>query len=270
MATTPIRTIFIQHALEFAEQLSRKQGVLRVAIVREITQPVKEPEILCLLVTISEEAPIRPIADIGRKLAGRMLSMPRAAGSDLFLANEQHEYLGRTCLYRECHPRVRCEGNQCNGSYICNDFHVFTLEKEVIQSPPVEVFPRVVIRDRIPNDLRRALEEYQKRVAPGQALKKEYPGRQNQNSIITDTWSNPSAKDLYDAQWPEEPETRAQCEEGRQCGGCAFYAPFNADWGLCCHSESRHHLETVFEHFTCPKQKEEGWGAHSFSSLEQT
>lgn len=267
MPTNPIREAFIKNALEFAEQLSRKEGVRRVAIVREITQPVKKPHILCLLVTIGEEAPVKPIADVGRKLTGRMLSMPESVGSDVFLANEQHEYLGRTCNYRECHPRAACRGGQCYGTYICNDFHIFTLEKEVIESPPVEVFPRVVIRDRIPDDLRQALEEYQKRVMPARPMEKEYPGRQNKNAIITDTWSNPSAKDLYDAAWPEEPETRAQYEEGRQCGGCAFYAPFNADWGLCCHSASRHHLETVFEHFTCPKQKEEGWGAHSFSEI---
>ena len=270
MPTSATRSAFIRNALEFAEKISRQKGVQRIAIVREITKPIREPEILCLLVTIDEEAPIKPIADIGRKLKGRMVSMPNAAGADVFLANEAHEYLGRTCSYRECHPRVACEGSQCYGTYIANDFHVFTPGPEVIQSPPVEVYPQVVIRERIPDDLRRALEEYQKRMLPGKPVEKEYPRRQNKNAITTDTWSNPSAKDLYTAQWPEEPETRAQYEEGRQCGGCAFFAPFNADWGLCCHRESRHHLETVFEHFTCPKQQEEGWGGHSFSTHRQT
>lgn len=88
----------------------------------------------------------------------------------------------------------------------------------------------------------------------------------NQNSIITDHWSSPAAKQLYKSNWPDEPICQAQYEEGRQCGGCSFFAAFNADWGLCCHNGSRHHLETVFEHFTCPQYMHEGWGPHSFTT----
>ena len=258
MPASNIRAAFIRNALEFAEKISQLEGVRRIAIVREITTPMKNPEILCLVVTVSEDAPIKPIADAGRKLKSRMQSMPTAAGADVFLASETHEYLGRTCSYRECHPRAACQGSQCNGTFVNNDFHVFTLEKEVIQSPPVEVFPQVIIRSRIPDDLRRALEEHQKKMLPGKPVGKQYPRRQNTNAIVTDNWSNPNAKGLYDAQWPDEPATKALYEEGRQCGGCAFFAPFNEDWGLCCHRESRHNLETVFEHFTCPKQQETG------------
>ena len=81
MPTSATRSAFIRNALEFAEKISRQKGVQRIAIVREITKPIREPEILCLLVTIDEEAPIKPIADIGRKLKGRMVSMPNAAGA---------------------------------------------------------------------------------------------------------------------------------------------------------------------------------------------
>jgi hypothetical protein len=89
----------------------------------------------------------------------------------------------------------------------------------------------------------------------------------NQNQIITDRWSNDGSQLLYETQWPDEPNVRQQYENGEQCGGCSFFAPFNYDWGLCCHAAARHHLETVFEHFTCPKFVNEGWEAHSFSEL---
>ena len=90
----------------------------------------------------------------------------------------------------------------------------------------------------------------------------------NQNAIITDTWSDPDSEALYRNEWPDEPAIRAQKLEGDQCGGCSYFAPFNLDFGLCCHPASRHFRETVFEHFTCPAFLAEGWGAHSFGAVE--
>lgn len=87
----------------------------------------------------------------------------------------------------------------------------------------------------------------------------------NRNTIITDHWSNPDTRKLLDANWPAEPGCQKQHENGDQCGGCSFYVPFNADYGLCAHPKSRHQLETVFEHFTCPAYVQEGWGPHSFT-----
>ena len=92
----------------------------------------------------------------------------------------------------------------------------------------------------------------------------------NTNRIITDDWSNPDSARLFRRRWPDEPAVREQCEEAAlQCGGCSFFAKFNMDWGLCCHPASRHHLETVFEHFTCPSFVDEGWGPHSFTEHEE-
>lgn len=90
----------------------------------------------------------------------------------------------------------------------------------------------------------------------------------NQNTIVTETWSNPESETLYRNEWPDEPDLRARKMEGDQCGGCSFFAPFNADFGLCCNPNSRHMLETVFEHFTCASYLAEGWGAHSFGAAD--
>ena len=87
----------------------------------------------------------------------------------------------------------------------------------------------------------------------------------NKNKIVTNEFSNPDSENLYKSGFETEPELREKYLSGSgQCGGCSFYAKFNTDWGLCCHSKSRHHLETVFEHFTCPVHVSESWQYHSF------
>ena len=88
----------------------------------------------------------------------------------------------------------------------------------------------------------------------------------NSNRIVTEGWSSEASHQLYQSQWPAEPDVARLYELGDQCGGCSFFAAFNEDWGLCCHKASRHHLETVFEHFTCPSFLKECWGPHSFTT----
>lgn len=86
----------------------------------------------------------------------------------------------------------------------------------------------------------------------------------NRNRIQTRGFSNPATRALYDQRCHAR---RGGCRTAEtQCGGCAFFAEFNADWGLCCYAKSRHYLETVFEHFTCAAVVSEHWGHHSFSA----
>ncbi len=91
----------------------------------------------------------------------------------------------------------------------------------------------------------------------------------NANILYTDGFSNPVSHRLYKAGWPSEPTIREMYEAGKQCGGCSFFAKFNADWGLCCHPRSRHLTETVFEHFCCATFVNEGWGPHSFTEKRE-
>jgi hypothetical protein len=91
----------------------------------------------------------------------------------------------------------------------------------------------------------------------------------NQNSLITNDWSNPDSKALYMSDWPNAPEYKERYQKGDQCGACSFYAKFNFDFGLCAFRKSPHYLETVFEHFTCPMFVDEGWGPHSFNQDSQ-
>jgi hypothetical protein len=85
----------------------------------------------------------------------------------------------------------------------------------------------------------------------------------NTNKIVTNEFSNPESKKLYESDYENEPHLR----DNFQCGGCSFYAEFNSDWGLCCHPKSRHYLETIYEHFTCPVHVAESWQYHSFTDF---
>lgn len=93
---------------------------------------------------------------------------------------------------------------------------------------------------------------------------KTRPAPGNRNRVITEGFSNSASEKSYRLQWPDEPAMRKSYIDGQQCGGCTWFAPFDEDWGLCCCPWSRHRTETVFEHFTCPHQDDEGWEAHSF------
>ena len=95
------------------------------------------------------------------------------------------------------------------------------------------------------------------------------PQEVNTNTVVRDSWSSVASRQRYLDAWPDEPDIRTRYETGEQCGGCAFFAPFNCDWGLCCHPASRHVTETVFEHFTCSQYEHEGWGPHSFMTRAQ-
>lgn len=89
----------------------------------------------------------------------------------------------------------------------------------------------------------------------------------NKNVIIEEDFSNPESRRMYEMHWPNDHGLYKRYEDGEQCGGCSFFAPLNMDYGICCHSKSRHYKETVFEHFTCPVIINEGWGYHSFDEI---
>jgi hypothetical protein len=83
--------------------------------------------------------------------------------------------------------------------------------------------------------------------------------------VVTDGFSNPESARRFADRFSGEPAWACQCfEDCHQCGGCAFFAPLNLDYGLCCHPDSRHHRKTVIEHFPCPSIADGGWGVHSF------
>jgi hypothetical protein len=98
------------------------------------------------------------------------------------------------------------------------------------------------------------------RLKPRRGERRAY---RNHNRIQTRGFSNPASEKAYRLRWPGDPRAAALYGRSAHCLSCSFYAVFNSDWGLCCNPLSAQYLETIFEHFTCRMQVDEG-ESHSF------
>lgn len=104
------------------------------------------------------DADLAPLAALGRRLAGRAQSRNR--GADVFLADPEGNYLGRTCPWRECRPGLRqsCDALHCGRRpYLHDDLATIKLAGRLVAAPPVELWPTLTVRGQIPTDLAGAL-----------------------------------------------------------------------------------------------------------------
>ena len=61
---------------------------------------------------------------------------------------------GRIRHCRECHPRAACLAQHCGQrEYLNDDLHIVTLTKDLLASPPVDLWPEVVRRLTVPMDV---------------------------------------------------------------------------------------------------------------------
>jgi hypothetical protein len=129
-------------------------GVLRIALIGSLLSRKPDPKDTDLLVTVSDDADLAPIAGAARRLKGHLQSINR--GADVFVANPQEDYLGRLCPWRRCAPGVRrsCEALHCGRRpFLYDDQQVLRLAVELVRHPPVEVFPETIRRGPIPEDV---------------------------------------------------------------------------------------------------------------------
>ena len=153
-----VRVHLLTEVKRFAESASQLSGVSRIALIGSLLTGKELPKDADILVTVCEGVDMDALAAIGRRLKGR--AQNRNAGADVFLCSPRGEYLGRTCSYRECHPRMACGGRQCGfGSRICDDLDNLCLARTVVAEPPLELWPKVVKRARIPEDVQSILLE---------------------------------------------------------------------------------------------------------------
>ncbi len=114
------------------------------------------PKDVDVLVTIDAAMDLTRLALSGRRLMGRAQTIN--LGADVFLADTTGRYVGRICHYRECHPRILCHAQHCGQrDHLNDDLHIVTLSQELIASPPVELWPKVIRRLSVPTDVEETL-----------------------------------------------------------------------------------------------------------------
>ncbi len=149
-----LRPGLIQLAGTFVQEAVRIRGVTRIALVGSITTTKPDPKDVDLLVTVEDSADLTPLAVIGRRLKGKTGSL--GSGADIFLANPLGKYIGRICDWKDCRPgvRVRCDALHCGRRHhLHDDLKAARLAIELVQSPPVILWPEPRWTEPVPPDL---------------------------------------------------------------------------------------------------------------------
>jgi hypothetical protein len=152
------RQQLISLALEFVGSATHVPGVTRIALIGSLTTDKQDPKDVDLLVTVTDDADLAPLAAITRKLHGRAQSLNRSG--DVFLTNEKGHYLGRVCRWKRCGHGIRqsCDALHCGRrSYLHDDLQTIKLSNDLIASPPIELWPHYSARVDVPRDLQAAI-----------------------------------------------------------------------------------------------------------------
>lgn len=151
---TTTRARLIAETLGFVRAARKLPGVTRIALIGSLTTEKPEPKDADLLVTIDADVNLPDLAELGRKLRGHAQSFNHSA--DIFLADPQHEYLGRLCPWKQCGPGFRqsCDALHCGQRpYLHDDLNTIRLSTALIATPPLELWPEIVTRITPPRDL---------------------------------------------------------------------------------------------------------------------
>ena len=127
----PVRAQLLEAALLFVQSASPLAGVKRIALIGSLTTPEPSPKDIDLLVTVTDDMDLAPLAKAARQLNGRAMQTGRSRGGDVFLADVSGNYLGRTCPWKECGPGIRqsCDALHCGQRhYLHDDLHAIKLQ----------------------------------------------------------------------------------------------------------------------------------------------
>jgi predicted nucleotidyltransferase len=149
-----VRDTLLEGALWFVQEIGRLPGVRRIALIGSILSDRTRPKDIDLLVYVADDADLGSLASVARRLQGRLQSHSR--GADVFLADEERQYLGRTCSWKVCQPGIRasCDAIHCGRRpYLHDDLATIRLPDSLIAAPPLDLWPVVVRRCQVPVDV---------------------------------------------------------------------------------------------------------------------
>jgi len=135
-----LRNIMFTEVRRFVRFAREIEEVKRIALIGSLAADKEFPKDIDLLVTISNDCELAPLAKLARQLSGHMNS--HGAGADVFLASEDGEYLGRTCPWRDCGPgfRTSCDALHCGlRPYLHDDLNSVSLKKGLITQGVISV-----------------------------------------------------------------------------------------------------------------------------------
>ncbi len=152
------RARLLAEVLAFVRAAAGMPGVLRIALIGSLTTDEPNPKDADVLVTVADEADLAPLARLGRRLQGHAQTFNR--GGEVFLAGPRGDYLGRTCPWKRCGPGIRasCDALHCGRRlYLHDDLAAIRLSGDLIAAPPVELWPEVIARKPVPEDVEQLL-----------------------------------------------------------------------------------------------------------------
>ena len=148
------RQELIDGLLRFVASVRQISGVRRIAVLGSIVTAKPDPKDIDVLVVIDDDVDLAQLATCSRRLQGHAQSFNR--GADVFLADERSTYIGRTCRWKDCRPGVRqsCDALHCGRRpYLHDDLDAIRLNRTLVLSPPVTLWPYIDRHGRLPDDI---------------------------------------------------------------------------------------------------------------------
>jgi hypothetical protein len=156
------RAVLLHAVLDFVRDARAIPGVRRIALLGSLTTPKAIPKDVDVLVEVSDGMPLGKLASSSRRLLSKTMATGDGCGTDVFLCNPQGEYVGRICAWKQCAPGIRraCQAQHYGRrEFLNDDLQIVRLDPTLIAKPPLELWPEIIARTEMPDDVREELVE---------------------------------------------------------------------------------------------------------------